>query len=162
MTAEAYDSEDLIASFSECRLHFETYATEQVECLKHLREEEPRVQWEILAAERDRLTELFLPMVESFNVSRKKLRRYIRSCENPAFNYLQEGRQIIGLFTPEQQANAIDAFVWYKYEKSEEAKQELRTHLPHALIDPEHWRPEEDSTSNNKESKKTKAGIGKD
>ena len=88
--------------------------TNRNRALLTLWDEQPRSQRELFAEERNRLTELLFPMVDEFGVTRKRLRRWVRSCEGSAFHNLRSGESVSGIFIPEAQATLLDLFIDFK------------------------------------------------
>ncbi len=153
---ELFDDEAYSASISECVAHFTTYSEDRVQALLSLLDEEPQTQRQVLVEERNRLTDILRPMVEHFNVTRKRLRRWLRSCEGSAFHDVQSGHRVSGIFLPENQASLIDAFIDFTAFPCEESKQHLRDQLPQKLLELQRRKPKDATIPANNDSKKAR------
>ena len=130
IAGQVYDDEALRDALQSCSMHFDTYAEHQRELLLRLLDEEPESQRKNLVAFRNHLTEFLYPMVVPFHVTRKRVRRWIRSCEGAAWQGLQDGRTPNQIFTPEVQATLVEAFAEYSAFPTDETLEELRAELP--------------------------------
>ena len=95
-------------------------------------------------------------MVDEFGVTRKRLRRWVRSCEGSAFRKLRSGDPFTGIFILETQATLLDLFIDFKACPSEAAKQKLRDELPPKLLEPLHYRGKDPAIPINTAAKKAR------
>ncbi len=129
------------------------------DCLAYLLHEEPESQRLVLTAESVRLMKLLLPTVQPFDVSRKRLRRWLRSCLSATWYYLRDGNRITGIFTPEMQAAILDAVREYTNFPCDETLEKLRAQIPPTILEPPHCKPRDPNIPANNESQKAHKRI---
>ena len=87
-----------------------------------------------LSQQRDALTAFLLPALCNFDASRKRVRRYTRSCESAAVDRLARNASIEGIFAPSMQAEILDATLEHDIDPSAENLQRLVEALPKVLV----------------------------
>ena len=136
---------------------FADYTSTRTEYLKSLLHENATTQAVYLASEYDSITDFLLPSLALWNVSRKVVRRWVRSCAGSALHRLEKKHSITGIFTPEMQANILYAIGEHEISRTDESLELLRAQLPQKLLEqPQKQKRKKDTPCNNDATKRRK------
>ena len=87
-----------------------------------------------LREERLRMCNFLEPAAKYFGVCRRKVYRYLYSCESVACRNLKRNDSISGIFLPETHADILAALMKHTYHKTDCTLQALRDTLPESLV----------------------------
>ena len=139
--------------------NFAAYSSTRTEYLQSLLHEDATTQAVYLASEYNSITDFLLPAVAPWNVTRKRVRRWVRSCAGSALRRLENGHFITGIFTPEMQANILYAIREHENCRTDESLALLRAQLPQQLLERPHRQKRKKNTPANNEAKKIRKRI---
>ena len=160
--ADATDDDNrrsMLQNIEQLEASFVAYSLARAKDLQRLLHEDATTQADFLTSEYNQITEFLLPAVKPWDVTRKRVRRWVRSCVGATLHRLDGGQAIAGIFTPEVQASILYATAEHEICQTDESLAALRAQLPQSLLEPLHWRYKDPSKPANNEAKRKRKKI---
>ena len=139
LSNEVENADETVKFLKEVNAEFPAYASEMNNLLRACQQQSQQTLKQHLRAERDNLTSFLCQAGSFFNVCQRQVRRYLRSCQGAALLKRNQER-VSGIFSPEVQADILEALMLHKHLKDDDSLAQLRKCLPEAILDPAHKR----------------------
>ena len=131
---QIYTDDEEQEEYAQCLSKFKLYEEGYKKTLPYLLMANSGTQRQLLHKERHRLTNWLSPMAQIFDVTRKRTRQWIRSCEGAACHNIPLKQTFTGVFSPEMQGAILAAFADYTAFPNEKTKAALYKAMPGQLL----------------------------